>query len=51
MLEAENTVYLWIYNNISCIGKNNTANLWKSFQQLFGLTLRENPWLWNWTQT
>ena len=43
VLNAENIVYLWIYINISCIYKNNTANCLKFDQQLLGLTLKVIP--------
>jgi len=36
---AEYIVYVLIYRSNSCICKNNTANLLKLGQQLFGLTL------------
>jgi len=47
MLNIECIVYLWICINISCMFKNNTENHLKFDQQLLGLTLRVNPWLWN----
>ena len=34
-------------HNSSCIFKNNTENHLTFDQQLLGLTLRVNPWLWN----
>ena len=36
MLKADYIVYLWIYINISCICKNNTANHLNVSQQLLG---------------
>jgi len=47
MLKAEYTISLWIYVRVSCICKNNTAKHLKYSQQVLGLTLRVNPWLWN----
>jgi len=47
MLKADYIVEQWFYKNRSCICLNNTANHLKFGQQLFGLTLSVNRWLWN----
>jgi len=46
LFKAESLVYLWIYALTSVVFVRTTHS--KVGQQLLGLTLRVNPWLWNW---
>jgi len=48
MLKTKYTVNLCMHINIRCICNKNTATYLKVGQQLLWLTLRVNPWLWNW---
>jgi len=50
MFKAEYIVCLWVYRNISCIFRTTQWLIQNFGQQLLGLTLRVNPWLWNWAQ-
>ena len=48
MFKTEYIAFQWIYIHICFICLNNAAYHTQIGQQLLGLTLRVNPWLWNW---